>query len=163
MSFVDLDNLDHDSDLAAALGNMMIAWARAETAMVKAWAMVTDMHYNLAAAVYYNIPTFDSRTKALLAMIDDKVDPFPKRDALRDAVNAVSHLSRTRNSWVHGLWVLDTNTSVAHFFNMKQKSATRRATPVTANAVRQHASAVRDRARALAALTPVNIALHTSP
>jgi hypothetical protein len=78
--YVDIDNLGHAPDLAAALGNMVVAWARAETAIVKAYAVVTEMHYNVAAAAYYNIPTFESRTKALLAMIQDKPDPFPKRD-----------------------------------------------------------------------------------
>ena len=35
MTFDDLDNLDHDPKLAAALGNMVVAWARADTALVK--------------------------------------------------------------------------------------------------------------------------------
>ena len=47
MTYLDIDNLDHDQELAVALGNMVVAWARAETALVKAYTIVTSMHYNV--------------------------------------------------------------------------------------------------------------------
>jgi len=159
MPYLDIDNLDHDVALATALGNMVVAWARAETTIVKAYALVTNVHYNLAAAAYYNIPTFESRTKALLAMIEDREEPFLEREALRDAVSALVKLAKTRNTWVHGLWIFDQKPAVTRVFNMKHPSATRRATPVTANAVQQHVNAVRQRAKELEALSPVKIAL----
>jgi hypothetical protein len=162
MSYLDIDNLDHDPDLAVALGNMVVAWARAETALVKAYAVTTKMHYNIAAAAYYNIPTFESRTKALLAMVVDRPDPFPERTALRDATVALADLAKARNRWVHGLWVvLKKKPSVTQVFNMKQPSATRRAAQVTTNAVRQHVMAVRQRTADLEALSPTKIAKRT--
>jgi hypothetical protein len=159
MPYLDIDNLDHDQELAAALGNMTVAWARAETALVKAYAVVTKMHYNVAAAAYYNITTFESRTKALLAMISDREDPFHERIAMRDATKALVKLAKARNAWIHGLWVFEKKTGVTKVFNMKQPSATRRASQVTANAVRQHVNAVRQRTRDLEALSPTKIAL----
>ncbi len=161
MTYLDIDNLDHDQELAVALGNMVVAWARAETALVKAYTIVTSMHYNVAAAAYYKIPTFESRTKALLAMIDDRPDPFTERDALRNATEALVNLAKARNAWVHGLWVSEKKTSVTMVFNMKQPSATRRAVQVTANAVRQHVRSVRQRTRDLEELSPTKIALRT--
>lgn len=158
MNYVDLAHLDHDPDLATALGNMVVAWARAETAIVMAYAVATKMHYNLAVSAYYNIPTFESRTKALLAVIDDRPDPFPERTELRAALEALVKLAKTRNTWVHGLWVSDKRTSVTHIFNMKQPSASRRAAQVTANAVRQHVKAVRQYTEDLMAFAPTQIA-----
>jgi hypothetical protein len=38
MTYLDVDNLDHDPDLAIAMGNMVVAWARAETAQFKAYS-----------------------------------------------------------------------------------------------------------------------------
>jgi hypothetical protein len=161
MGYLDLDNLDHDGELATALGNMVVAWARAETTMVQAYSAVSKMHYNLASAAYYNIPTFESRTKVILATIDEMPDPFPERESLRDAILALAKLAKTRNGWVHGLWVSDQKTSVTHVFNMKKGGTDRRAIQVTANAVQQHIKAVRQRAAELDRYAPVRIALRT--
>jgi hypothetical protein len=117
------------------------------------------MNYKLATAAYYNIHTFESRTKALLAMIRDKLDPFPERTALRIAVEALADSAKARNIWVHGLWVTYANGSVTKVFNMKQASDKRRATQVTANAVRQHVKAVREKTKEIEALCPTKIAL----
>ncbi|MEZ5842734.1 MAG: hypothetical protein R3D27_03245 [Hyphomicrobiaceae bacterium] len=161
--FPDLDSLDHDEKLAAALGNMVVAWARAETVLVKAYAHAMQVHYNMAASLYYNIPTFESRVKALRAIVSDRPHPFSDREPILQAVSALSELAATRNMWVHGLWVIDPKRKVTRLFNMKIGGAKRRSVQVTVNAVRQHVQAVRERSRELAALLPLSISLYSSP
>jgi hypothetical protein len=60
-AFTDIDDLDYDSELAKALGNMVIAWARAETALLFTFASIMDVRVNFAMFGYYKIPTFEAR------------------------------------------------------------------------------------------------------
>ena len=69
MRYVDLDSLNHDPGIAEALGNMVVAWARAETQLANVFACVLEIHFNLAMAAFYRIPTFDARSKVLLAIL----------------------------------------------------------------------------------------------
>lgn len=161
MTFVDLENLDHAPDLAAALGNMVVAWARAETALVKAYALVTKLHYNEAASAYYNIPTFEARTKVLAALIAEIQShaPFAAAAPLDTAIAALVDLSKTRNEWVHAVWVCYPNASPVFTLNMKQSSKRRRVKQITATAVSNHVQAVTRQRRAIEALCPTKIAL----
>jgi len=161
--FVDLDNLDHAPDLAASLGNMVVAWARAETAIVKTYALVSKLHYNEAAAAYYAIPTFESRTKTLMALAEEinSQKPITHFDEIVAAIGSLVDLSKTRNAWIHGVWVCRKGSNLVHTFNMKQSPKTRRPKQITANAVREHTKAVRAQSRALEALSPVKIELRS--
>lgn len=157
----DLDSLDHDTKLAQALGNMLVAWARAETVLVHAYAVATGLHLNICAAAYYKIPTFDSRTKALLAIIDERPDPFPERAALKSPVSSLVTLSKTRNQWVHAVWVSKTGSKLTQIFNMGKDGPSRVATQITANAVRQHVTAVQAQSRKIERLSPIMIKRRT--
>lgn len=159
MEHLDLENLDHDHELAAALGHMIIAWARAETVLVGVYATAFDVHTNTASAAYYNIPTFESRTKVLRATILERAKPLPKRDEMLSAIDKLIALSRTRNGWVHGVWTcLKEKPHVTRVFNMKVSSVARTATTVTKTSVMNHVSAVRQTTRDLERFVPVRLA-----
>jgi len=64
-----MHNLDHDKDVAIALGNMVVAWSYAETMMVDCIKKITRVSPQMAHTAYYRIPTFESRTKFILAII----------------------------------------------------------------------------------------------
>ena len=143
MTFDDLDNLDHDPKLAAALGNMVVAWARAETALVKAYALVAKIHYNLAASAYYRIPTFESRVKVLLALIEEQQETVDRREELAKAVEKLAKLSSARNRWVHGLWIVERGTDHTLVIPMREPVSTRRGRQIKTHDVEDHVSAVR--------------------
>jgi aminoglycoside/choline kinase family phosphotransferase len=88
-------------NLAIALGNMVIAWANAETALVHALAHIADIHPNMASVTYYRVPTFESRVKVIQALIEEWQVSQASRDALSDAVKQLSDLASTRNNWIH--------------------------------------------------------------
>ena len=56
-AYEDIDNLDHELDIAIALGNMVVAWARAEGALINVFAAVSGMHIDMATATYFRIPS----------------------------------------------------------------------------------------------------------
>lgn len=69
MAYHDLSNLNHDRSLAAALGDMVVAWAEAESVLCATLARVTGMNINMCTMGYYRIPTFESRRKYLEALM----------------------------------------------------------------------------------------------
>jgi hypothetical protein len=93
----DIDNLDHDPELAAALENMIVAWARAETALVNVFALVSGMHFNVATVAYYRIPTFEARCKVIQALLEVwPLQPTHRRDALAKEVQKLRKLTTAR-------------------------------------------------------------------
>lgn len=62
-SFNDIDNLDHDPEIASALGNMVVAWAKAETILCYCFAIVFDIHPNKAFLTFYHIPNSQLRAQ----------------------------------------------------------------------------------------------------
>lgn len=156
MSYPDIDNLDHDEQLAIALGNMVVVWARAETVLVQIYAHVAQVHYNLAAAAYYRIPTFESR-------VQEQEEPVAQRDEIHDAVSKLSKLAGTRNRWVHGLWGIEEGTGKTFVWHMREPAKGRTGKHVKAHDVNDHVGAVRRRTQDLEKFVPVKIGLYTSP
>jgi len=161
--YEDLDSLDHDPELAQALGSMLAAWARAETTLVHAYAVATGLHLNLCSAAYYKIPTFEARAKVLLALIEERPDPFPERGTLMKAVSGLVALAPTRNRWVHAVWVSKAGSTLTHVFNMGKDGKSRVAQQITGNAVRQHVLAVQAKAREIEKLSSVVIKRRRRP
>jgi hypothetical protein len=162
MGYTDIDSLDHDPKLAQALGNMVVAWARAETVLVKLYAEVTGLHYNTAAVIYYKIPTFESRIRVLTGLIEEKQEPFPKRADMKKAVHKLAKLSSTRNHWVHGTWCCPTGTNDTVYFSMRLPASARSATPIKTSDVENHVAAVRKRTRNIKKFSNLKIALRSS-
>lgn len=156
MRFDDLDNLEHMPELAAALGNMVVAWARAETVLASAYAFVLGVHYNRIVEAYYVIPTFEARTKAFIALLPEWPVDDEKRASIKEAVERLSKLAATRNGWVHGLWVSETKSDAPYVMNVRKPYGERHKT-VKLHDVDNHSSMVRKRTRELALLIDMKI------
>jgi hypothetical protein len=148
MVYNDLENLDHDKKLAVALGNLVIIWARAESALVGVLARVTGMNINTAMLSYYRIPTFDVRAKFLQTLLgewkpekDHKPGQFDKV-AIAKEVDGLRGLSAARNDWVHGVWCANKDKSETVIFDFRAPEDKGRRKPVKAPDVDNHVAAV---------------------
>lgn len=119
MAYKDLSQLGDHPDIAQALGNMIVAWSYAETAIQFALASVCGMPVNQAMMGYYRIPTFEARVKVIQAMIPEwKTDKHDK-EAIAKTIASISGLAATRNGWVHNIWAIDTTTGGAAVINLR--------------------------------------------
>ncbi|HWK86031.1 MAG TPA: hypothetical protein VNQ34_00830 [Xanthobacteraceae bacterium] len=156
-SYHDIGDLDHNHELATALGDMVIAWARAETALISAFSHIAKINLNMACAAYYRIPTFEARTKFIRAMFDDWDGDSQgyKKDALFEEISKLNGLARARNDWVHGNWCANDDKTETVIFDYRRKPGEPgRRKPVKAADVRNHIMAVRERTRKIDALLP---------
>ena len=76
------------------------------------------------------------------------------RGAIDKAISKLSKLARTRNDWVHGVWSENRVTGDIVIFDFRAPEENGRRKPVTASAVLNHISAVKDRTKALRDLLP---------
>jgi hypothetical protein len=91
--FYTLQDFSHDPKLAAALGNMVVAWAYAEHILLSALSRITGIGRNMSLDGYYRIPTFEARVKFILALIPEwKTGKFDK-DAITEAIEKLNKLS----------------------------------------------------------------------
>jgi exoribonuclease II len=156
MGYRDIDNLDHDPKLAETIGNLVVAWARAETALLNVFACTMTIHFNLATAAFYRIPTFEARTKVLLAILESWSDPKYDPQKIAEQVTKLNRLAKTRNDWVHGVWCVDEDNPKTVVFDFRAgEESGRRNKPVKAADVENHLTAVRARITALNELVPL--------
>lgn len=157
MGYVDLDNLNHDPKIAEALGNMVVAWARAETQLANVFASVMRVHFNLAMAAYYRISSFEARAKMLLGIVERQENPQRSATEIAAQITALVRLAKTRNHWIHGVWCNEQNNpadTVIFDFRAPDDSD-RRTKPIKAADVMNHVEAVRERIAALNQLAPL--------
>jgi hypothetical protein len=152
-AYLALEGLSHDPKLAEALGNMVVAWAHAEIMLFATFARVTEIGLNMAMESSARIPTFESRTKFIFALLQEwETDEFDK-DAISAAVDGLAKLARTRNHWVHGDWCAKRDKSETVIFDHRAlPDSPRRKKPVKAHDVMNHCDAVKSRAAQLAKL-----------
>jgi hypothetical protein len=137
-----------DREIAAALGDMVIAWSAAEYSLIEVFATVAAIPWPMASAAYYQMPTYESRTKVLSAMLAKwETAPFPVATLVNE-INALSRLSKTRNHWVHGYWVQQLMGPTISTFDMRGPEP-REAKPVKAADISNHVAAVQRRTRAI--------------
>ena len=148
-----LEDLSHDPKLAEALGNMVVAWAYAETVLFATFARVTGIGLNMAMESIARIPTFESRTRFILALLNEwETDKFD-RDAIATAVEKLAKKAGTRNHWVHGDWCANRAKTETVIFDHRQPHASsKRKKLVKAHDVSDHCEAVSRRTVALAEL-----------
>lgn len=103
--FGTIRDLRHDRPLAAALGDMIVAWADAERILHDIARLLTKMEYPMIHDIFARVPTFESRVKVVRALVERWAKPTPARDAVLVAIDKLSSLSKVRNRWVHGAWV----------------------------------------------------------
>lgn len=148
-----LEDLSHDSNLAQALGNMVVCWAHADIVLFSTFARVTGIGLNMAMASYHRIPTFESRVKFLRALLPDWQTKEFDKNAIDKAIGKLAKLASTRNHWVHGDWCATRDRSETVIFDHRTdpNSAGRRK-PVKTADILNHCQAVKIRSAALAAL-----------
>jgi hypothetical protein len=157
MYFHTLRNLDHNPAIAGALGNMVIAWAHAETMLVLTLARITGIGVNMALTGYYRIPTFEARVKFLKALLSEWNTQDFDRDEIVAAIDKLSKLSRTRNHWVHGDWCANqAKTETVIFDQRSAVDAPDRRKIVKASDINHHSETVLKRTDALANLINID-------
>lgn len=152
-TFYDIDRLDGHPEVAAALGNMVIAWANAETAILFAMAEICNLPTNMAHFGYFRIPTFEARVKFMQAMIpewDTKLD----KEAISAAIENISKLAATRNGWIHGIWSEEKGPRHLVVFNFRAAENKGRSKPVKAHDILHHTETLRTRTAELRKLIP---------
>ena len=154
MGYKDLTTLNHDPDLAKALGNLVIAWAYAESTLCCALARVSGMNINMAMMGFYRVPTFEARRKFIQALLLEWKQPgkFDK-DAIAKEVDAISDLSRTRNDWIHGVWCFNEDKPAESvIFDFRRAEDKGRRKDVKTHNVQNHVDAVVKRSKELSRL-----------
>lgn len=139
---------DDNRDLAEALGNMVIAWASAESVLIQVFSEVAAMDIDMAHIAYYRIPTFEARTKVLAAIIPEWYGvPSGHKDGLLEALEKLRGLSKARNDWIHGLWTIGKPGSGIYVLDFRaHRDSPGRRKPVKAADVENHNEAVLTRA-----------------
>lgn len=153
MNYYVLENFDHDPEIAKALGQMVAAWAFADTMLLSVIARICDISLNMAMSGYHSIPTFEARNNFIRAIAKEwNTDEFDKNDIIT-ALDKLAKLAGTRNRYVHGDWCADKNKNETVIFNHRASLASaERRKPVKAHDIRLHAETVVSRAKALGAL-----------
>jgi hypothetical protein len=153
MNYAMLRDLDHDPKLAAALGNMVVAWAYAEAVLAGVITRVLGSDFNLIQAGYNRIPTFEARVRFILGLIAEWQTEHYDKNAFYTHVEKLKHLARTRNHWIHGDWRGSEGKSEAIIFDHRVEiSSSERRKLVRASDITNHCKAVLERADALATL-----------
>jgi hypothetical protein len=152
--FYNLSDLKHDPKLAEALGNMVVAWANAESKFMLVLGCILNVaDIDMINIAYYRIPTFESRTKFIRALaLEWKSTEFDK-DAIATAIDKLARLSTTRNGWIHSLWGTSKPKNDTFIWDFRAPPDTpERRRPVKAADVTNHCEAVTRRSEELLAL-----------
>jgi len=154
--YYDIDDLlDYDSTLAVALGNMVVAWARAETILVFAFSAICGIKTDMATLGYYRIPSFEARVKVLRAMISEWQTTKYDKNAIDRAIVGLNRLAASRNDWIHGVWSVNRESKQIVIFDFRRPEGDeRRRKSVKSADVIQHVKAVRTRTKELRTLLP---------
>lgn len=152
-AFIALHNLDHDPELAKALGDMAVAWSSAEFALQIILSKATGVKWPMIDDIYYLCPTFESRTKMIRAAVNSWSTTTYDKASLTDAINRLAKLATTRNRLVHARWVVSMDRKRSYIMDMRKPLWERRK-QITANAVNEHVKAVRGVSEEIHRLTP---------
>lgn len=102
---------------------------------------------------YHRIPTFESRVKFTLALVQEWQTTEFDKAAITTAIEKLAKLASTRNEWVHGDWCTLKDKSETVVFNHRRPpDGQGRRKPVKAHDVLDHCAAVNRRAYELATL-----------
>lgn len=151
--FRSLKTLETAPDIAAALGDMVVAWANAESALLWALSHAAQIDANLTLTMYYRIPTFEARTKVIRAILQDDDCKLKNREAIDEVVERLSKLSRARNNWIHGAYFSDGKNIVTFDYRVRHDHPSRRK-PIKANDIRHHVATVLQRTKELQKMLP---------
>jgi hypothetical protein len=151
--FFELKTVEGDPELGYALGDMVVAWAYAETILMGVLACITDCGLNMIQTGYYRIPTFEARIKFNRALIPEWETTVFDKDAIDHEIEKLSSISGKRNHWIHGNWCYERHSrEIVIFDHRAETTSPHRRKPVKAHDVKNHADTVRKRAETLAGL-----------
>ena len=139
---------------------MVVAWARAETALVHLYSYAMSNNFNMAMAAYYRIPSFEIRIKMIMAMLTHWNTSDYDTAAIKTAIEKLAKLARTRNKWIHGTYGMNMKKpeTVIYDFRADANSPERQKTMRSAD-VQNHINAVHRRTRALEDLFQIHARL----
>jgi hypothetical protein len=152
-----LTTLKNFPEIAAALGEMVIAWANAEIGLIGALTRVSGSdNLNQMQRAYYHLPTFDTRIKYIRSLIPYwKTSTFDK-DAIDKCVERIGKLAAARNHWIHADWCVDTELRRPITFNHRTSAPEAHKTVVRAHDILNHVEAVRSRNQELQTLVDMD-------
>ena len=142
-SYRSISDLSHDPELAAALGNAIVAWAEAERMILATLARVMGIGLNNVQPGFYRIPTFEARVKFARALMTAwDAGKFDKA-AIDKQLVTLNRLASTRNHLIHGDWAAKMDLSQTVIFDHRSDaSSPKRRKPIKAHDVRNHTNAV---------------------
>lgn len=127
-------------EIATALGDMILAWSRAEHEQIVAFSIILTVPEHAGSRLYQKLPNFRSRTQALLTL----VECYPEFDALKRHILKLSKLSKTRNGIVHGKIISGNGRKDVRLIDQNEPlDSPSRSRPIKAADISNHADAVR--------------------
>ena len=140
-------DLSDDRELAAALGDMLVAWSNAEDALQNVFKLMTDMSWEMIQAGYFAIPTLRSRAEFLKSMLKEWEQDTYDADEISRQIDKLYRLAKTRNDWVHGQYAGRNFSGGTVIFDMKEeRGSNKRLRNMKTSDVRSHVDAVQKRA-----------------
>lgn len=156
-AYCTIRDLHGSPELAAALGNMLVAWSDAERSLQAVIHKATDMDQRLISDIFSQVPTFDGRKKLAKTLLDRWVHAGPEQEAVKTAIDQLSRLAKTRNDWVHGAWaepmIAGTDLPKVIFDYREPHGSRKRRKPVKAVDILGHVRAVNQKALDIIELT----------
>jgi hypothetical protein len=152
--FSPLAGLDDYPKVAAALGEMVVAWSRAERALVAIVMTVSGLSWEMANAALVSLPTYDARSKMICGMLKQWKTETHSPSAMLFEMKKLDALAETRERWLHSLWVQQHGKEKRIFAidNRRGIANSERAKAVKAQDIRNHIEALNGRAEKLYAL-----------
>lgn len=136
----------HDRELAIAIGDMVVAWASVDGSLHDITRKITGMSYAMVADIFARVPTFESKTRIVRTLIAEWARPGPDAEKAAAAIEKISKLSLTRNSWVHGTWAAAfTNPPITVIFDPRKPKGARGRKTIKAHDVVQHVQTLHHR------------------
>ena len=153
MQYYDLADLDHDPEIAKALGNLVVVWARTESALSFVLSEVMEINPNKAQIIFHRIPGFQGKINFIKTLIEQSDYGYDRKGKLLSSVSLFEKLALQRNHWIHGIWCVNEGRHETSLFHFRGKAEAQR-TPVKAKDIIDHITAVQGEIEKIRVLLP---------
>ncbi len=153
-TYHDKRDLNDDQELAAALGNMIVAWSAAETALQLVFRLVTNLPWEIVEVNYFKKkPTLQARTEFLKDVLNKWETSDYDVAEIISQIEKLYRLAGTRHHWVHGKFAGLNRANETVVFDMREdRNSPDRIKPIEPAHVRVHIKAVHNRIDEIKAL-----------